>query len=138
MSTPFMGGPFGSRRGGRNDGWPGTAIWEAMEKLRGEFEQKTGPRMGRGDVRAAVSATALCGIPVLHAAAVGVQWLDLRRSLRLVSVSLAAARGVAAGPAGARGLPGSGSPLCRSPAHCAAEAAALSFQSVLRSKGQGC
>lgn len=56
MSTPFMGGPFGARRGSKNDGWPGTAIWEAMEKLRGEFEQKTGPRMGRGDVRAAVLA----------------------------------------------------------------------------------
>ena len=56
MSTPFMGGPFGGRRGGKNDGWPGTAIWEAMEKLRGEFEQKSGPRMGRGDVRAAVLA----------------------------------------------------------------------------------
>jgi len=36
--------------------WPGTSIWEAMEQLRGAFEQKAGPRMGRGDVRAAVLA----------------------------------------------------------------------------------
>src|SRR6187431_248923 len=36
--------------------WPGTAVWEAMEQLRGSFEQRVGPRMGRGDVRAAVIA----------------------------------------------------------------------------------
>jgi len=38
------------------DGWPGTAVWEAMEQFRGQFEQKVGTRMGRGDVRAAVLA----------------------------------------------------------------------------------
>ncbi len=38
------------------DGWPGTAMWDAFEKLRGQFEQKAGTRMGRGDVRAAVLA----------------------------------------------------------------------------------
>ena len=56
-----MGDKFTGRRGGMGgmgmgDGWPGAAAWEAMEKLRGQFEQKAGPRMGRGDVRAAVLA----------------------------------------------------------------------------------
>jgi DNA-binding PadR family transcriptional regulator len=40
---------------GRGSNWPG-GMWEAMEQLRGQFEQKAGPRMGRGDVRAAVLA----------------------------------------------------------------------------------
>ena len=51
-----MGSGFKGRRGNMGDGWPGTAMWEAMEKLRGQFEQKAGPRMGRGDVRATVLA----------------------------------------------------------------------------------
>jgi DNA-binding PadR family transcriptional regulator len=38
------------------DGFAGGAVWEAMEQLRGQFEQKVGTRMGRGDVRAAVLA----------------------------------------------------------------------------------
>ncbi|TBN58357.1 PadR family transcriptional regulator [Glaciihabitans arcticus] len=50
MSNPFTSD---SRKG---DGWPGTAVWEAMEQLRGQFEQKASSRMGRGDVRAAVLA----------------------------------------------------------------------------------
>ena len=54
MSNAFTGGSFGAKRGG--DNWPGTAIWDAMEQLRGQFEQKAGTRMGRGDVRAAVLA----------------------------------------------------------------------------------
>lgn len=45
-----MSNPFTSRRGE----WPASAIWDAMEQLRGQFEQR--PRMGRGDVRAAVLA----------------------------------------------------------------------------------
>lgn len=48
MSGPFMGGA--------GTGGPGAAIWEAMEQLRGQFEQKAGTRMGRGNVRAAVLA----------------------------------------------------------------------------------
>ncbi len=56
MSNPFMGDRSGARRGGPGDGWPGNAVWEAMEQLRGQFEQKVGTRMGRGDVRAAVLA----------------------------------------------------------------------------------
>ena len=43
--------------GGRGPGRPGAGLWEAMEQLRGMFEQKAGgTRMGRGDVRAAVLA----------------------------------------------------------------------------------
>ncbi len=56
MSNPFTGEKFGARRGGGPDGWPGAQVWEAMEQLRGQFERKSGPRMGRGDVRAAVLA----------------------------------------------------------------------------------
>jgi len=56
MSGPFMGDRFGGRKNGMGDGWAGTAVWEAMEQLRGQFEQKTSTRMGRGDVRAAVLA----------------------------------------------------------------------------------
>jgi len=44
-----MSGTFG-------EGFPGAGMWEAMNQLRGQFEQKVGPRMGRGDVRAAVLA----------------------------------------------------------------------------------
>ncbi len=57
MSNPFMGdrGGRGGMRGGMGDNWSGAA-WETMEKLRGQFEQRVGPRMGRGDVRAAVLA----------------------------------------------------------------------------------
>jgi DNA-binding PadR family transcriptional regulator len=35
-------------------GAAGATAWEAMEQLKAQFEQKVGPRMGRGDVRAAV------------------------------------------------------------------------------------
>jgi len=48
MSSPFATG--------LGDNWPGTAVWDAVEQLRGQFEQKAGTRMGRGDVRAAVLA----------------------------------------------------------------------------------
>lgn len=53
MSGSFMGG---AGRSGNAEGWPGAAMWEAFEQLRGQFEQKTSTRMGRGDVRAAVIA----------------------------------------------------------------------------------
>lgn len=56
VSGTFMGDKFGGRRHGAGDGWPGSAVWDAMEQLRGQFEQKVGTRMGRGDVRAAVLA----------------------------------------------------------------------------------
>jgi len=49
-------GGYGGRRNGAGEGWPGTAMWEAMDQLRGQFERKAGTRMGRGDVRAAVLA----------------------------------------------------------------------------------
>ena len=55
MNGPFMGDRFTGRQGGSAAGWP-SGVWEAMEQLRGQFEQKAGTRMGRGDVRAAVLA----------------------------------------------------------------------------------
>ncbi|MEO6199734.1 MAG: PadR family transcriptional regulator [Cryobacterium sp.] len=51
-----MGDRFAGRRGGSGEGWPATAVWDAMEQLRGQFDRKAGMRMGRGDVRAAVLA----------------------------------------------------------------------------------
>ena len=58
-----MSDSFGSGFGGSSSGWggkgsgnPGQGIWDAMEQLRGMFEQKVAPRMGKGDVRAAVLA----------------------------------------------------------------------------------
>ncbi|MEC5151706.1 PadR family transcriptional regulator [Cryobacterium sp. GrIS_2_6] len=59
MSGSFMGDGFPGRKGGPGEGWAGTAIWEAMEQLRGQFEQKVGTRVGRGDVRTAVLALLL-------------------------------------------------------------------------------
>ncbi len=56
MSNPFSGSSSNGRRGGAGDGWPGSVVWEAMEQLRGQFEQKVGTRMARGDVRTAVLA----------------------------------------------------------------------------------
>jgi DNA-binding PadR family transcriptional regulator len=56
MSGSFMGEGFGGRRGGAGEGWPGSALWEGLEQLRGQFDRKVGTRMGRGDVRAAVLA----------------------------------------------------------------------------------
>lgn len=41
---------------GMGDNWSGASVWEAMDQLRGQFEQKVGSRMGKGDVRAAVLA----------------------------------------------------------------------------------
>ncbi|MGC5171024.1 PadR family transcriptional regulator [Microbacterium sp. DT81.1] len=60
MSGSNMGDWFGgSGSGGRGSGggWPTGGLWEAMENLRGQFEQKVGgTRMGKGDVRSAVLA----------------------------------------------------------------------------------
>ncbi len=56
MNESYAGSTFGGRRRGGADGWPASAVWEAMEQIRGQFEQKAGTRMGRGDVRAAVLA----------------------------------------------------------------------------------
>lgn len=52
MSDSFFGAGFPGRRGGK--GWSGDSMWEAMDQLRAQFEQKVGTRMGRGDVRTAV------------------------------------------------------------------------------------
>jgi DNA-binding PadR family transcriptional regulator len=56
MSGSFMGNGFNGRQGGPGENWPFAGAWEAMEQLRGQFEQKIGTRMARGDVRAAVLA----------------------------------------------------------------------------------
>ncbi|WP_438854384.1 PadR family transcriptional regulator [Agromyces sp. M3QZ16-3] len=55
-SGSYMGGGFGSGPGNRGRGNPGQGLWDAMQELRGMFEQKVAPRMGKGDVRAAVLA----------------------------------------------------------------------------------
>ena len=55
MSDTYGGG-FGSGSGNWGKGNPGQGLWEAMEQLRGMFEQKVAPRMGKGDVRTAVLA----------------------------------------------------------------------------------
>ena len=54
MSDSYMGGGFTGHGSGWGKGGPGQGLWEAMEQLRGMFEQKVAPHMGRGDVRAAV------------------------------------------------------------------------------------
>jgi DNA-binding PadR family transcriptional regulator len=60
MSGSNMGDWFGGSAGGSTrssgQGWPMSGLWEAMEQLRGQFEQKVGggTRMGKGDVRTAV------------------------------------------------------------------------------------
>lgn len=55
-----MSDSYGSGFGGSPSNWgkggPGQGLWEAMDQLRGMFEQKVAPRMGKGDVRAAVLA----------------------------------------------------------------------------------
>ncbi|MET0673915.1 MAG: PadR family transcriptional regulator [Microbacterium pygmaeum] len=68
MSGSFLGDAFSGRNSGGGgaasgggQGWPMDSIWQAMEQLRGQFEQKVGAgaggsRMGRGDVRTAVLA----------------------------------------------------------------------------------
>jgi DNA-binding PadR family transcriptional regulator len=55
----FSGSTRSSSGGGTGSGWPTGGIWDAMESLRGQFEQKVGggsTRMGKGDVRSAVIA----------------------------------------------------------------------------------
>lgn len=52
----MSGGMGGGRGRGGSQNWPMGGLWEAMEQLRSQFEQKVGPRMGRGDVRSAVLA----------------------------------------------------------------------------------
>jgi DNA-binding PadR family transcriptional regulator len=56
MNASYMGDGFTGPSGGWGQGRAPQGLWEAMEQLRGMFEQKVAPRMGRGDVRAAVLA----------------------------------------------------------------------------------
>ncbi|WP_309064892.1 PadR family transcriptional regulator [Microbacterium sp.] len=54
MNGSFPSGGFGGGRGFGGFGGGG-GLWEAMDQLRSQFEQRTGgSRMARGDVRAAV------------------------------------------------------------------------------------
>lgn len=54
MNGSYKGDGFTGPSGGWGQGSPGQGLWEVMDQLRGMFEQKVAPRMGRGDVRAAV------------------------------------------------------------------------------------
>ncbi|WP_374313530.1 PadR family transcriptional regulator [Microbacterium sp.] len=56
MSDSFTRDWFGPRDRGQGQGRPGGGgLWEAMDQLRDMFEQRVmTPRMGRGDVRAAI------------------------------------------------------------------------------------
>jgi DNA-binding PadR family transcriptional regulator len=64
MNGSFSGGGFGTGAGGRAFGADfgaglgnaASGMWEAMDQLRTAFDKRVGPRMGRGDVRAAVLA----------------------------------------------------------------------------------
>jgi DNA-binding PadR family transcriptional regulator len=56
MSDSYMGSGFTGASGSWGQGGPGPNLWDALSQLRGMFEQTAGPRMGRGDVRAAVLA----------------------------------------------------------------------------------
>jgi DNA-binding PadR family transcriptional regulator len=49
MGSSFPAGGFGA-------GNPAEGMWQFMEQLRSTFEKRSGSRMGRGDVRAAVLA----------------------------------------------------------------------------------
>ncbi|MFV0375572.1 PadR family transcriptional regulator [Microbacterium sp.] len=54
MNESYSGAGFPA--GGRGFGDLGAGLWEAMDQLRSTFEQRSAPRMNRGDVRAAVLA----------------------------------------------------------------------------------
>ena len=56
MNGSFDESAFGSRSRGPAGGGLGGGLWEAMDQLRDMFDKGLtgGPRMGRGDVRAAV------------------------------------------------------------------------------------
>lgn len=54
MSGSYSSSTFGSKS--RPGGRMGADLWEAMGQLRETLEQRVAPRMGRGDVRAAVLA----------------------------------------------------------------------------------
>jgi DNA-binding PadR family transcriptional regulator len=57
MSDSFLGDLFGKPTRSTGTGNLGAGLWDAMEQLRGQFEQKVGgTRVGRGDVRTAVLA----------------------------------------------------------------------------------
>lgn len=56
MHESYAGGGFSGGQRGFRPGGPGGSIWDAMEQLRGAFDNRGGTRKSRGDVRAAVLA----------------------------------------------------------------------------------
>ena len=58
MSSTFSGRrhEHHDRHHGNDSHNPGYGLWDTVENLRTEFERRVGPRMGRGDVRAAILA----------------------------------------------------------------------------------
>ncbi|WP_298226949.1 PadR family transcriptional regulator [Gryllotalpicola sp.] len=56
MSSSFPGGGFGSHGFGGGRAGSGQPLADAFDQLRAKFEHRAGPRMARGDVRAAVLA----------------------------------------------------------------------------------
>ncbi len=56
MRGATMGEDFGSRGFGSGHSGPGQHLADAIDQLRSMFDQRGGPRMARGDVRAAVLA----------------------------------------------------------------------------------
>jgi len=55
MNGSFMGEDFGPRHRGSGPGFPG-GLFDALDQVREAFEQRFTPRVGKGDVRAAVLA----------------------------------------------------------------------------------
>ncbi|SDR65269.1 PadR family transcriptional regulator [Agrococcus carbonis] len=56
MHGSFAGAGFGEGHGFGPGRPNGPNVWEAMDQLRAAFDRRATPRMGRGDVRAAVLA----------------------------------------------------------------------------------
>lgn len=54
MNSSCGGNQFGGGHRGFGPGGPGAGMWEAMDDVRAAFDKRGGPRMGRGDVRAAI------------------------------------------------------------------------------------
>lgn len=54
MGGSYMGGSYPGRGFGNGGPGPIPGVWEMIEQLRSTFDQRTTPRMSRGDVRAAI------------------------------------------------------------------------------------
>lgn len=56
MNTTYGGGRRGASSDQSGFGHSSSGLWDTLEDLRTGFERRVGPRMGRGDVRAAILA----------------------------------------------------------------------------------